>query len=208
MNTAYCEEDTLSYLIIPSGDILSIEISDSYQPHTCFQKTSFLKTRILLPQFNDSLPLKLNLGSASIIQFTVFKNSSDYNIEINNGIGLINKFEKTERIPDNLIWGYAYPKILGAEGTLRMNDFIREVQGYCYTARLSPGFYSYFTLSDKNELILNENPGITGNFSNFFYLNFEPKESLQQYFDNLASKYYNLVGYKITTGTGKEFKSN
>jgi hypothetical protein len=208
MNSDYCEEDTLVYNGIQKDGYYSIEIFDSYKATDCLYRNYNLKSRIILPKFTDTLSIRVNLGTASTINCTIHNNKNDLRIEITDGIGLINKYPKTYKIPYNLLWGFAYPKSYGSNSELLMANFQKDIENDCPpTKHLEKGYYSYFTISDYNVLILNENTGITGNSTNFYYIHDKSEIELIEYFSTLASKYVDLVGYKITTGSGKEFNS-
>lgn len=208
MNNEYCPNDSLVYNVSSNINTLSINITSSYRANDCYQKNNNLKTRIQLPNFTDSLQIELNLSTASLINFTVFNNKNDYNIAINQGTGLTKKHPKTFKIPTNLIWGYAYPKSVGPASEVLMVNFKKDIEFDCDLRHLSKGYYSYFSILENNVLVLNENPGIAGNYLNFYYTHYKSEDQLIQFFDNLGSKYVDLVGYKINSGFGKEFKSN
>lgn len=208
LNAQYCQDDSLVYNTSIDSLSVFIEILDSYKANDCSQKNYYLNSRIKLPEFTDSLHIQLSLGSASTIHCTVYSFKNYYTIEINEGKGLIKKYEKTYKIPQNLIWGFAYPKSIGPNGENAMINFKKDIEFDCNNYHLPKGYYTYFSVEDNNVLILSESPGIAGNYLNFYFSHSKTKEELIAFFDLLASEYVDLVGYKVTSGFGIEFKSN
>lgn len=208
LNSFYCLDDSLVYNTSSGLNSISIEILDSYKANDCIQKVYFLKSRIKLPDFTDSLQLQLSLGSASIINCSFYNYKNYYTIQINDGTGLIKKYDKTYKIPENLIWGYAYPKSLGPNGNNALLNFNKDIEIHCNNYHLPKGYYTYFSVLEGNVLQLNENPGIAFTYVNFYYSHNKTELQLIEFFNELASKYIDLVGYKINSGYGLEFKSN
>lgn len=208
MNSDYCPFDSLNYQTSVDSNVLYIAISDSYKSNDCFQRNSYLKSRIKLPVFHDSLNIQIVLGSASVIHSSAYIKKNYYHVEIFEGTGLIKKpgIDRTYQIPSNLIWGYAYPISSGNE--VLMTNFERDIAFECNTGYLPKGYYSYFTILDNNVLKLTENPGIAGYLKNFYFPHSKSDQELIQFFESLAFKYSGLVGYEINSGSGKQFKSN
>ncbi len=208
MKASYCAEDSLIHSSSYSGDLLTVSISETYKEYDCIQAAYYLKSRIPIPEFQDSIHIQIQLGASAVVNCTIFNYPTYYSIQINNGTGLVNTYEKTYKIPYNMIWGYVYPKSLNEDGQLLMNSFLRDIEFDCSAGRLQQGYYSYFSIVDKDVLVLNENLSIAGIYQNFYHPHEKSEEDLIKLFNSLASKYVNLVGYKINTGSGLEFKSN
>ncbi len=204
----YCQEDSLVYNYDPRGLKVRIELLDTYKSEHCGVRIHPLKSRFLLPDFSSHLDLDISLGSSFLIDCIVLNNKADYSIQLIENKGLILKHEKTHKIPENLIWGYAYQKSFGTSNEVIMNNFKRDIEYDCKTDRLPKGYYSYFSILDNNILVLNENPGIAGKYLKFYYPHTKSNEELTALFNKLASTYVDLIGYQINSGSGLEFKSN
>ncbi len=204
----YCQDDSLVYNQHQVLSEFNIEILDTYKANHCISRIFPLKSKILLPDFDSTLTLHIFLGSSSVITCAIQNNPDNYTFELVNGTGLILKHNKTFKIPLNLIWGYAYQKSFGPTSEILMSNFKKDIEYDCRTDRMPKGFYSYFSILDNNVLVLNENPGIAGNYLKFYYTHNKTNASLVEFFNGLAAKYVDLVGYKINSGAGHEFKSN
>lgn len=205
LTSTYCQDDTLVYNETLDSFSLNIEILDTYKANSCYERKYLLSSFIPLPVFSDSLDVTVSLGSASVIKCRVYIWDKSYQIVILGGTGLNNTYQQTFKIPTNLIWGYAYPKSKEPTSESLMNSFKKEVEFDCLTHRLDPGFYSYFTITDNNLILLKTDPGIAGNYIKFYYFHSKTNDELDLLFSDLAEKYNNLVGYKINLGSGKEY---
>ncbi|HEX5626024.1 MAG TPA: hypothetical protein VFX48_08410 [Saprospiraceae bacterium] len=205
LDAKYCLYDSLVYNQTLINQNFSIEILDSYHSNNCLQRKHYLKSRILLPEFSDSLNIQIELGAASIIAGTIYKTARSYTLDIRQGTGLTSKHNSTLRIPENLLWGYAYPKSIDPTTETLMNNFRLDIEFDCNNFRLPPGFYSYFSILDDHRLVFEENPGIAGKILVFYYTHTKSEVELDLFFSQLAAQYANLVGYQINSGTGKEF---
>jgi hypothetical protein len=206
-NSQYCPDDSLVYQSSVINNIVTIELADSYKSNDCIQRNYFLKSRINIPQFTDSLQIDLQLGSSSLIHFTVFNFKNYYTIVINSGNGLREKYEKTYKIPQNILWGYAYPLSIGPTSDITIKNFKKDIENELNIVWLPKGYYTYFSVLDYNVLQLNENPGIAGSILNFYYSHNKSEDELKNYFNELTSKYVGLVGFKINSGSGQEYSS-
>lgn len=205
LTSTYCQEDTLVYNETLDSFSLNIEILDTYKANSCYERKYALSSLIPLPVFLDSLDILVSLGSASVIKCRVYILDKQYQIVILEGTGLNNTYQQTFKIPNNLIWGYAYPKSKEPTSESLMNSFKKEVEFDCLTHRLDPGFYSYFTITDNNSILFKADPGIAGNYIKLYYFHSKTNAELDLFFSDLADKYFNLVGYKINIGSGKEY---
>jgi len=205
LTSSYCQDDTLVYNIVQDSLEFRVEILDTYKANSCSERKFLLRSLIPLPDFADSLEVLVSLGSASSIRCRVYILEKQYQLVILQGTGLNNKYQQTFKIPKNLIWGFAYPKSKEPTSESLMNSFKKEVEFDCLTHRLDPGFYSYFTITDNNAMIFKADPGIAGTLIKFYYFHSKTDGELDVFFNDLAVKYINLVGYRIYTGSGKEY---
>ncbi len=207
LTNSYCQEDTLIYNERKDSLHYQIDILNTYKANNCQDRKYFLRSLIALPDIVDSLDINVSLGSASLIKLRVYNDEKIFRIIILEGTGLKNKYSQTYKIPTNLIWGYAYPKSKEPTSETLMNSFRKDVEFDCQTHRLIPGFYSYFTITDSNILIYKDDPSIVGNYIIFYYFHSKSSHELDVFFNDLAEKYINLVGYQIYSGDGKQYKA-
>ncbi|MBK8449871.1 MAG: hypothetical protein IPL42_07530 [Saprospiraceae bacterium] len=203
----YCPEDTMIYNSRVDSSQFRIQILDSYKANLCIHRKNYLKSIIPLPDIKDSLDVIISLGNASTINMRVYIHPKSYRLELIHGTGLTKKFDETKRLPKNIIWGYAYPKSTDPTSETLLNNFRKDIEFDCSTNRLEPGYYSYLTVQNNYSIILSDNPGIVGNSFNFYYFHYKSDVELVDFFTKISSTYSNLIGYKINSGSGKEFKS-
>lgn len=205
---SYCESDSLIISTHESNQGIHIEILESYKANSCITRNFALNSVIELPDFEDTMRLTLVLGSASTIHCMVVKLEKEYKFIIVNGSGITSLYEQTFKIPENLIWGYAYPIATDPTCESMMNNLVKAIEFDCNTNWLNPGFYSYFLVGQSNHIEFRINPGIAGNHKKFYYTHQWSEQQMEEFFRHLSSDYAHLVGFKIQSGTGKEFISN
>lgn len=205
---SYCESDSLIISKVESHQGVHIEILESYKANSCITRNFALNSVIDLPDFTDTLNLTLVLGSASTIRCMLVKLEKEYKFIIVEGSGITGLYEQTFKISDNLLWGYAYPIATDPTCESMMNNLVKAIEFDCSTNWLKEGFYSYFLVGQSNHIEFRVNPGIAGNHKKFYYTHNWSEEQMTEFFQQLSSDYANLVGFRIQTGSGKEFISN
>lgn len=204
----YYQSDSLVYNSTVTGNVVQIEVLDSYKANDCLQKVFNLKSRIALPAFTDTLNIFIELGNASIIKAQLSSTPKEYNLTILEGQGLQLKYPGTLKIPQNLVWGFAYPIGSYPTNEIMLQNFIKDLEFDCYTNWLPQGYYSYFLIHDNNNVVLTYNPGFPGSFRNFYYTHKWSDPEMLAFFLNLSNKYSNLIGYNVISGNGLRFGSH
>ncbi|MBK9108118.1 MAG: hypothetical protein IPM92_06965 [Saprospiraceae bacterium] len=208
ITSQYCQSDSLVYHSTVNANEIQIEVLDSYKANDCFQKQFPLKSRIALPTFTDTLNILIELGNASLIKAQIYSAPKEYLMTISEGQGLQLKYPQTYKIPNNLVWGFVYP--IGSDPTneIMLQNFIKDLEFDCYTNWLPKGYYSYFDIKDNNTVVLTYNPGFVGSYRNFYYTHKWSDLEMQNFFQNLSTKYSNLIGYNVISGNGFHFSSH
>ncbi len=208
IQSKYCTQDSLVYKLQRTGNTLNITVFDSYKTSGCLTQLDPLDGQIPLPSFTDSLYLNIRLGSASEIKACITEDSKKYLFNIIQGKGLISKYEQTYKIPDKLLWGYAYPVAVDPICESMIHNLVKEIEFECSTNWLPEGYYSSFSIEENNALIFSEHPSVAGKLLNFYFTHSWSEDEMNDFFQKLSLKYSKLVGFTIHTGTGKVYISN
>ncbi len=206
ISSNYCLGDSLVYNTTTTGADFNVSILESFKANECPSKRFPLDCRIPLEGFTDSMFLHIAFGKATTAMLLLTVDHEVYTLELIDGTGLKLKNFQTRKIPDKLLWGYAYMKSTDPANEQLLAKLIKEIEFDCSTHWLPEGFYSYFYLGSGNAITWVEDPGLAGGYRNFYYSYTWNEMELDQFFHSLAESYERLIGFHIRTSDGKVFE--
>lgn len=205
ISATYCLGDSLVYNTASNGFDFNVSVLESFKANECLSKRFSLDCRIQLKGFSDSMVLHIAFGKATTALLLLTDNRDFYKLELIDGTGLTLKTPQTRKIPDKLLWGYAYVKSTDPANEQLLTKLVKEIEYDCTTHWLPEGFYSYFYLGAGNSITWVEDPGLAGGYRNFYYSYSWNEVELDQFFHSLAESYERLIGFHIWTSDGKVF---
>lgn len=207
IETFGCTDDTVAVTYRLENQVLTIYIGDKPKNNPCEFGRAPLINKIRLPDFEYVLAIEIIIPGEIHSKGFISNQENFYQLTIEEHKGIEVKFHETQKIEQQLIWGYAYPKSYDLANKQLAYNFTYNIEENSIIKRLNPGFYSYFKITQDRKFVWEDNLDIFGEVINFYYFHQLDDIKLEEYLGFLQQNFNNIIGFKVQTGSGKNIES-
>ncbi|MDQ3141950.1 MAG: hypothetical protein M3Q56_06845 [Bacteroidota bacterium] len=212
-----CRYDSLSYVVSQQEGKWTIDLGKLPSKQNCDDIPIHIQSNILLPDIglNEAFDFTISLDHRILNEGTITQHEDYYDIALTQDKGIILNNQRVNKIPHKMIWGWAYSKeqkkenagSTEAEITELLKKLKNEMEAFCGTQKLQPGFYSYFDIGEDKTIRLKDIPTVKNEVISFYYKHEYSEEIIFSFFEQILPNYNNLIAYRIQTSDGRIFES-